>query len=222
MRSTIEVKGARENNLQNVHIEIPRDKLVVVTGVSGSGKSSLAFDTVYAEGQRRFMESLSTFARRFVSQLKKPDVDFVNGLSPVISIEQKTVMKNPRSTVGTMTDLYDYLRMLFLPQSGNPIAPSLRKKSRSGPRINSWNKYSRCPKVQKLKSVRLFSKSMMKTIPISLTTFEPKAIAAFESTTKSMICPKNLNSTKTKTTRSKSSSIALSFAKVSTNKLPLP
>jgi excinuclease ABC subunit A len=113
MRSTIEVKGARENNLQNVHIEIPRDKLVVVTGVSGSGKSSLAFDTVYAEGQRRFMESLSTFARRFVSQLKKPDVDFVNGLSPVISIEQKTVMKNPRSTVGTMTDLYDYLRMLF-------------------------------------------------------------------------------------------------------------
>ena len=113
MRSTIEVKGARENNLQNVHLEIPRDKLVVVTGVSGSGKSSLAFDTVYAEGQRRFMESLSTFARRFVSQLKKPDVDFVNGLSPVISIEQKTVMKNPRSTVGTMTDLYDYLRMLF-------------------------------------------------------------------------------------------------------------
>ena len=113
MRSTIEVKGARENNLQNVHIEIPRDKLVVVTGVSGSGKSSLAFDTVYAEGQRRFMESLSTFARRFVSQLKKPDVDFVNGLSPVISIEQKTVMKNPRSTIGTMTDLYDYLRMLF-------------------------------------------------------------------------------------------------------------
>ena len=89
MRSTIEVKGARENNLQNVHLEIPRDKLVVVTGVSGSGKSSLAFDTVYAEGQRRFMESLSTFARRFVSQLKKPDVDFVNGLSPVISIVRR-------------------------------------------------------------------------------------------------------------------------------------
>ena len=119
MRSTIEVKGARENNLRNVHLEIPRDKLVVVTGVSGSGKSSLAFDTVYAEGQRRFMESLSTFARQFVSQLKKPDVDFVNGLSPVISIEQKTVMKNPRSTVGTMTDLYDYLRMLFA-NTGQP------------------------------------------------------------------------------------------------------
>ncbi len=122
MRTTIEVQGARENNLQNVNVEIPRDKLVVVTGVSGSGKSSLAFDTVYAEGQRRFMESLSTFARRFVSQLKKPDVDFVNGLSPVISIEQKTVMKNPRSTVGTMTDLYDYLRMLFA-TIGQPHCP---------------------------------------------------------------------------------------------------
>lgn len=127
MRTTIEVRGARENNLQNVHLEIPRDKLVVVTGVSGSGKSSLAFDTVYAEGQRRFMESLSTFARRFVSQLKKPDVDFVNGLSPVISIEQKTVMKNPRSTVGTMTDLYDYLRMLFA-NIGQPHCPITKEK----------------------------------------------------------------------------------------------
>ena len=127
MRSTIEVKGARENNLQNVHLEIPRDKLVVVTGVSGSGKSSLAFDTVYAEGQRRFMESLSTFARQFVSQLKKPDVDFVNGLSPVISIEQKTIMKNPRSTVGTMTDLYDYLRMLFA-NIGQPRCPITEEK----------------------------------------------------------------------------------------------
>ena len=127
MRSTIEVKGARENNLRNVHLEIPRDKLVVVTGVSGSGKSSLAFDTVYAEGQRRFMESLSTFARQFVSQLKKPDVDFVNGLSPVISIEQKTVMKNPRSTVGTMTDLYDYLRMLFA-NIGQPRCPITKEK----------------------------------------------------------------------------------------------
>ena len=127
MRSTIEVKGARENNLRNIHLEIPRDKLVVVTGVSGSGKSSLAFDTVYAEGQRRFMESLSTFARRFVSQLKKPDVDFVNGLSPVVSIEQKTVMKNPRSTVGTMTDLSDYLRMLFA-NIGQPRCPVTGEK----------------------------------------------------------------------------------------------
>jgi excinuclease ABC subunit A len=113
MRTTIEIRGARENNLQNVDVEIPRDKLVVVTGVSGSGKSSLAFDTLYAEGQRRLLASMSTFAKRFIGQLKKPDVDFVNGLSPVVSIDQKTVGSNPRSTVGTMTDISDYLRMLF-------------------------------------------------------------------------------------------------------------
>src|SRR5262245_64287415 len=113
MRDTIGVKGARENNLKNIDVEIPREKLVVLTGLSGSGKSSLAFETIYAEGQRRFLESLSTFAKRFVSQLKKPKVDFVYGLSPVVSIDQKTVQKNPRSTVGTMTDLSDYLRMLY-------------------------------------------------------------------------------------------------------------
>ena len=113
MRQTVAVKGARENNLQNIEVEIPRDQLVVVTGISGSGKSSLAFDTVYAEGQRRFLESMSTYAKRFITQLKKPDVDFVDGLSPVVSIEQKTITMNPRSTVGTMTDLHDFLRMLF-------------------------------------------------------------------------------------------------------------
>ncbi len=113
MRQTVAVKGARENNLKDIELEIPRDQLVVVTGISGSGKSSLAFDTVYAEGQRRFLESMSTYAKRFITQLKKPDVDFIDGLSPVVSIEQKTVTMNPRSTVGTMTDLQDYLRMLF-------------------------------------------------------------------------------------------------------------
>jgi excinuclease ABC subunit A len=113
MRTTIAVNGANENNLQNVNVEIPRDKLVVFTGISGSGKSSLAFETVYAEGQRRFLESLSTYARRSIRQLKKPAVESILGLSPVVSIEQKTVTLNPRSTVGTMTDLYDYMRMLF-------------------------------------------------------------------------------------------------------------
>ena len=112
MRTTIEVLGARENNLRNVAVRIPREKLTVVTGASGSGKSSLAFDTIYAEGQRRLLASMSTFAKRFVAQLKKPDVDFVNGLSPVVSIDQKTVGNNPRSTVSTMTDIWDYLRML--------------------------------------------------------------------------------------------------------------
>jgi excinuclease ABC subunit A len=113
MRDTISVKGARENNLKNIDVEIPREQLVVLTGVSGSGKTSLAFETIYAEGQRRFLESLSAFSRKFVTQLKKPDVDFVYGLSPVISIEQKSVTQNPRSTVGTMTDIFDYFRVLY-------------------------------------------------------------------------------------------------------------
>jgi excinuclease ABC subunit A len=123
MRTTIQIQGARENNLQDIDVEIPRDKLTVVTGMSGSGKSSLAFDTISAEGQRRLLASMSTFAKRFVGQLKKPDVDFVNGLSPVVSIDQKTVGSNPRSTVGTMTDISDYLRMLFA-TLGTPHCPS--------------------------------------------------------------------------------------------------
>src|SRR6184192_376536 len=107
------VRGAREHNLKDITVEIPRDSLTVVTGLSGSGKSSLAFDTIYAEGQRRYMESLSTYAKRFVAQVAKPDVDFVYGLSPVISIEQKTTGSNPRSTVATMTDIAGYLNLLF-------------------------------------------------------------------------------------------------------------
>jgi excinuclease ABC subunit A len=121
-RTTIAVQGARVHNLKNISVEIPRDKLVVVTGLSGSGKSSLAFDTIYAEGQRRYMESLSSFAKRFVAQVAKPDVDFVFGLSPVISIEQKTIGSNPRSTVGTMTDISSYLNLLFA-TIGEPHCP---------------------------------------------------------------------------------------------------
>ena len=121
-RDTLEVKGARENNLKGIDVTIPRDRLTVVTGMSGSGKSSLAFDTIYAEGQRRLLASMSSFAKRFITQLKKPDVDFVHGLSPVISIDQKTVGSNPRSTVGTMTDISDYLRMLFA-TVGTPHCP---------------------------------------------------------------------------------------------------
>jgi excinuclease ABC subunit A len=126
-RTTISVQGARVHNLQNVTLEIPRDRLIVVTGLSGSGKSSLAFDTIYAEGQRRYMESLSSYAKRFVAQVTKPDVDFVFGLSPVISIEQKTLANNPRSTVGTMTDIASYLNLLYstigeahCPRTGEP------------------------------------------------------------------------------------------------------
>src|SRR5579859_7677883 len=109
----ITIRGAREHNLKNVTLSIPRDKLVVFTGLSGSGKSSLAFDTIYAEGQRRYVESLSAYARQFLEQMSKPDVDVIEGLSPAISIEQKTAGRNPRSTVGTVTEIYDYLRLLY-------------------------------------------------------------------------------------------------------------
>ena len=122
MRDTILVKGARENNLKNIDLEIPRDKFVVFTGLSGSGKSSLAFDTIYAEGQRRYVESLSSYARMFLGQMEKPDVDYIEGLSPAISIDQKTTSKNPRSTVGTITEIYDYLRLLYA-RVGIPHCP---------------------------------------------------------------------------------------------------
>ncbi len=119
----IEVRGAREHNLKNIDVDIPRDQLVVITGLSGSGKSSLAFDTIYAEGQRRYVESLSAYARQFLDMMEKPDVDHISGLSPAISIEQKTTSKNPRSTVGTITEIYDYLRLLFA-RAGTPYSPA--------------------------------------------------------------------------------------------------
>ena len=122
MIKNIVVKGAREHNLKNIDVEIPRDKLVVFTGLSGSGKSSLAFDTIYAEGQRRYVESLSSYARQFLGQMEKPDVDYIEGLSPAISIDQKTTSRNPRSTVGTVTEIYDYLRLLWA-RIGIPHCP---------------------------------------------------------------------------------------------------
>ena len=129
MNDTIRIQGARENNLKNVNLTIPRDKLVVFTGLSGSGKSSLAFDTIYAEGQRRYVESLSSYARQFLGQMDKPDVDYIDGLSPAISIDQKTTSKNPRSTVGTVTEIYDYLRLLWA-RVGTPHCPKCGKEIR--------------------------------------------------------------------------------------------
>ena len=119
---SIIIRGARTHNLKGIDLDIPRDKLVVITGISGSGKSSLAFDTLYAEGQRRYVESLSTYARQFLSMMEKPDIDRIEGLSPAISIEQKSTSHNPRSTVGTITEIYDYLRLLFS-RIGDPICP---------------------------------------------------------------------------------------------------
>jgi excinuclease ABC subunit A len=123
LQKSISIRGAREHNLKNVDVEIPRDRLVVITGLSGSGKSSLAFDTVYAEGQRRYVESLSAYARQFLEMMQKPDVDHIDGLSPAISIEQRTTSRNPRSTVGTVTEIYDYLRLLYA-RAGIPYSPA--------------------------------------------------------------------------------------------------
>src|SRR5213080_4438218 len=124
----IKISGARQHNLKNLHVEIPRERLVVITGLSGSGKSSLAFDTLYAEGQRRYVESLSAYARQFLDRLEKPDVDFIEGLSPAIAIEQRSAGANPRSTIATTTEIYDYLRVLFSavgqphdPATGKPV-----------------------------------------------------------------------------------------------------
>ena len=136
---TIQIRGARTHNLKNIDLDIPRDKLIVITGLSGSGKSSLAFDTIFAEGQRRYVESLSAYARQFLSMMEKPDVDHIEGLSPAISIEQKTTSHNPRSTVGTVTEIYDYLRVLFArvgrghcSECGKPITAQTREQILQG------------------------------------------------------------------------------------------
>lgn len=127
MLDTITVKGAKEHNLKDVSLELPKNELIVFTGVSGSGKSSLAFDTIFAEGQRRYIESLSTYARQFLGQMDKPNVDYIDGLSPAISIDQKSTSNNPRSTVGTVTEIYDYLRLLYA-RVGTPYCPVCRRK----------------------------------------------------------------------------------------------
>ena len=127
MQKYITVRGAKENNLKNIDVRIPRDKFVVLTGLSGSGKSSLAFETIYAEGQRRYVESLSAYARQFLGQMEKPNVEAIEGLSPAISIDQKTTSKNPRSTVGTVTEIYDYIRLLYA-RIGIPHCPKCGKE----------------------------------------------------------------------------------------------
>jgi len=129
MQEEIVVKGAKENNLKNVSVTIPRNKLTVLTGLSGSGKSTLAFDTIFAEGQRRYVESLSSYARQFLGQMEKPDVESIDGLSPAISIDQKTTSRNPRSTVGTVTEIYDYFRLLFA-RIGIPHCPKCDREIR--------------------------------------------------------------------------------------------
>ena len=129
---SIRIRGARTHNLKNINLDLPRDQLIVITGLSGSGKSSLAFDTLYAEGQRRYVESLSAYARQFLQLMEKPDVDLIEGLSPAISIEQKATSHNPRSTVGTVTEIHDYLRLLFA-RVGTPYCPDHPDKPLAAP-----------------------------------------------------------------------------------------
>ena len=136
MADQLVIRGAREHNLKDVSLDLPRDALIVFTGLSGSGKSSLAFDTIFAEGQRRYVESLSAYARQFLGQMDKPDVDFIEGLSPAVSIDQKSTSKNPRSTVGTITEVYDYLRLLYA-RAGRPHCPVCGSRSRGRPRSRS-------------------------------------------------------------------------------------
>ena len=145
MIKKILIKGAKEHNLKNISLEIPKDKFVVITGLSGSGKSSLAFDTVYAEGQRRYVESLSAYARQFLDKMKKPNVDLIEGLSPAISIEQKNTSKNPRSTVATVTEIYDYMRVLYA-RAGIPFSPFTGKPIESQTVTQIVDKIKQLPK----------------------------------------------------------------------------
>lgn len=221
MRDTISVRGARENNLQNINIEIPRNKLVVVTGLSGSGKSSLAFETVYAEGQRRSLESMSTYAKRFVAQLKKPDVDFVDGLSPVVSIEQKTVTMNPRSTVGTMTDLYDYLRMLYA-TIGISHCPYCGVEVPIRTPYQMMEHLLSMPEGTEIELYAPVFKIYGKIIPTSLMIYARRGAAGFGSTANCTTSVKKSNWTKVRNTIFKSSSTSLLSSLILINRSLLP
>ena len=183
-------------------MEIPRDKLIVVTGMSGSGKSSLAFDTIYAEGQRRLLASMSTFAKRFVGQLKKPDVDFVNGLSPVVSIDQKTVGSNPRSTVGTMTDISDYLRMLFATM-GTPHCPLCGEALAIRTPHQMMEHLLSLPKGTEVEVRRRSTRFTARITTICSSRFASTATGGHESTESPAIWGTISNSTKNRSIRSK-------------------
>lgn len=153
MQKFINIKGAREHNLKNIDISIPRQAITVITGPSGSGKSSLAIDTIYAEGQRRYVESLSAYSRQFLEQLSKPDVDFIEGLSPSIAIDQKTVSRSPRSTLGTITEIYDYLRVLYT-RVGKPFCYNCGAEISHRDPGMSCRRYFPCPRAQGSRSWR--------------------------------------------------------------------
>ena len=166
MKDKIVIKGARENNLKNISVEIPKNKIVVITGVSGSGKSTLAFETIYAEGQRKYVESLSAYARQFLQIMNKPDLDSIEGLSPAIAIDQKTVSKNPRSTVGTVTEVYDYIRLLYA-RIGVPYSPATGKpitKQTSSEIVKKIKKYQANKKIFILSPIARAKKESLKEL----------------------------------------------------------
>ena len=177
----IVVRGARTHNLKNINITIPRDKLVVITGLSGSGKSSLAFDTLYAEGQRRYVESLSTYARQFLSMMEKPDIDHIEGLSPAISIEQKSTSHNPRSTVGTITEIYDYLRLLFA-RIGEPHCPEHNQKLEAQTVSQMVDQAMKLPEGSRIMVLAPIVRERKASTSMSLANCEPAASSAREST----------------------------------------
>lgn len=177
MADRLIVRGAREHNLKNVSLDLPRDSLIVFTGLSGSGKSSLAFDTIFAEGQRRYVESLSSYARQFLGQMDKPDVDFIEGLSPAVSIDQKSTSRNPRSTVGTITEVYDYLRLLFA-RIGKPHCPECgRPISRQSPQA-VVDKVLALPEEAASRSCRRWCASARASSSTCSLTSRPRATAA--------------------------------------------
>jgi excinuclease UvrABC ATPase subunit len=206
--TTISVRGAREHNLKGVDVDIPRDTLTVITGLSGSGKSSLAFDTIYAEGQRRYVESLSAYARQFLELMQKPDVDHIEGLSPAISIEQKTTSRNPRSTVATVTEIYDYMRLLwarvgvpYSPATGLPISAQTARWSTA---------CSRCLKARGSTCSPPSSAGARASIARNLPSGRRPASAASGSTANSTPSTRRPRSTRNTSTTSRSSSTASS------------
>ena len=199
MQENIVIKGARENNLKNIDVTIPRDKLVVITGLSGSGKSSLAFDTIYAEGQRRYVESLSSYARMFLGQMDKPDLDSISGLSPAISIDQKTTSRNPRSTVGTVTEIYDYLRLLWA-RVGVPHCPKCGKEIRQQTVDQIVDQLTALPERTKVQIMAPWSGGARANTRKSLRTRAAPATSAPGRTETSTIYPRRSSWRKTKST----------------------
>ena len=218
----LSIRGAREHNLKNIDLDLPRDTLVVITGLSGSGKSSLAFDTIYAEGQRRYVESLSAYARQFLEMMQKPDVDQIDGLSPAISIEQKTTSRNPRSTVGTVTEIYDYMRLLFA-RVGVPYSPGDRPADREPDRSARWSTACwRCPKARASSSSRRSCAAGRASTARSSPSCRRRASSASRSTAPSTRWRTCRRSTRSSSTTSTSWSTASSCAPTSPPASPTP